>query len=184
MRVEAKPQEPPHSHAVLLLPAKTKRRYMELNAGSVYTLGGLTGPFGGQGFQLEQVFGRYVGKSKTDGLGIGFTVIERFSTYSDYTIGARFQWDKPLSKDLGIYVSNGFTLGFNLMTYGTGGYGYYGGLGVLGFGLDMAYNLGAKIVVKDRLILSFRPVNLDVNYIIPAFYRVRWSVMAGIGFSW
>ena len=83
------------------------------------------------------------------------------------------------------YVSNGFTLGGNLLTYGSGvGYYSYGGIGLIGFGLDMAYNLGAKIVVKDRLILSFRPVNLDVTYLFPAAYRVRWSVMGGLGFSW
>lgn len=177
-RVAIEPKAAPEGRAIKIIPRSSNRSYFEANAGSLHTMFGFSSPYGGSSAQLEQVFGRYVGRSKTDGLGLGFVAIERLSSlYNDYTVGMRFQWDKPISEDLGIYINHGLTVGFNIITDG-----YYGGVYPLAFGFDLAYGAGAKILIKDRLSLTFRPVNLDFTG--PLLWRLRWSVLAGFGIHW
>ncbi len=178
-RVEVGPRPEPVRTAERLIPRGSKRSYFEFNVGSVHSMFGYGSYYGYGNFgattHLEQVIGRYVGASKTDGFGVGFLAIERIGgIFSDYTLGLRLQWDRPLSETYGVYLCNSFSLGFNMSGYGTG-------LGVIGFGVDAMYSAGAKLLIKDRLSLSFKPINIDFLYNSFLFINLRFSVLGGIG---
>ncbi|MCA9690559.1 MAG: hypothetical protein KC636_13180 [Myxococcales bacterium] len=92
------------------------------------------------------------------------------------TFAARLQWDKPLSDRYAIDSSTTFTLGprlfFPSSDYPSGV--YPAGMFAIGW--------GASMIVAERMLISLRPLDLDLTFPYP-FY-LSWSFMAGLGVVW
>ena len=126
----------------------------------------------GMTFVPELAVGRYL-KNKPN-FGIGFAGSMTKPIYGvGFRFGARFQWDKRLSSKFPVYASSKLTAGLEISVRSY--YSPVGGFVEFGWGLDA--------LVSERIILSFRPVNLSLSYagLLPG---VRWSVLGGVGYRW
>lgn len=156
----------------------TPRNFLMMSAGGSvdFVAGGGVGYVSyynfGMTFLPELAVGRYL-KNKPN-FGIGFAGSMSKPLYGiGFRFGARFQWDKRLSSKFPVYASSKLTAGLeiSLPSY----YSPVGGFVEFGWGLDA--------LVSERIILSFRPVNLSLSYagLLPG---VRWSVLGGVGYRW
>ena len=174
---------PDESRKALLRPSD-KRRFFSLNLGVSAPLVGALGYFsyygalGGPPMRIETAVGSHFKRKPT--MGAAFVISDTLGGFiNSVHIGARLQWDKPLSKHYAIYSQSMVTMGFrvNLLNYGILPLPY----GVGGF---VEGSWGAKILVAERLSLSFRPVNVELVGDTLTFVGLNWNVMVGMGTVW
>ena len=126
----------------------------------------------GMTFLPELAVGRYLKNKPNFGIGFAGSMTKPISGVG-FRFGARFQWDKRLSSKFPVYASSKLTAGLEISVPAY--YSPVGGFVEFGWGLDA--------LVSERIILSFRPVNLSLSYagFLPG---VRWSVLGGVGYRW
>jgi hypothetical protein len=157
-----------------------RRRFFHMTVGGA-TANAAYAYYGGgtMDFQVEAIIGSHT--KRFPNFGGGFMVQYRKGFTTELSLAGRLQWDKPLSKSFAIYSSMDFSFGVNV-PIAQGGYLYPGIPSAL-FGIGW----GVKMILFERLLLSFRPVG--PNLVAPSFYnqlfvRFRWDVSGGIGVVW
>jgi hypothetical protein len=98
---------------------------------------------------------------------------------TSFSFMPRLQIDKQLVPEYAIFFTTVFQLGYRLSTVPGGlfdGEAYHGVVGGAGFGISM--------ILAERLLLSFRPANLEVSAPGLEFVDVRWDALGGIGVIW
>ena len=168
-----------------LLRPTEKRFFFQLFVGGSKTLlGGYSFPYGGGGmdFKLEGVIGGH-GKKRKSLAGAAVVQVRTGTPLSSFTLAPRLQWDKQILPDHAIYLTTTLTMGYRMTTYGTYGiqslaYGYHGGMAALGWGVTA--------IVAERLLLTFRPVNpeIELNAANPQLFAINWDVFGGLGVVW
>lgn len=126
----------------------------------------------GMTFLPELAVGRYLKNKPNFGIGFAGSMTKPFYGVG-FRLGARFQWDKRLSSKFPVYASSKLTAGLEISVPSY--YSPVGGFVEFGWGLDA--------LVSERIILSFRPVNLSLSY-AGSLPGVRWSVLGGVGYRW
>jgi hypothetical protein len=103
-------------------------------------------------------------------------------------IGARLGGDFPVAPGMGVYASPSFRLGYNLHSVRQqedGGYPYDDDGEIStdrSHRMDVQFAVAAKILLADRLLLSFRPVDFQIVTDF-SHYSLRWSLMGGAGLT-
>jgi hypothetical protein len=129
-------------------------------------------------FQIDAMIGAHARRHPE--FGGAFVVQYRKAIGSEFSFAGRLLWDRPLSKSFAIYSSTDFTFGLNVAVGPDFTPGTPSALVGVGWGI--------KLVLLERLALSFRPI--APNLVAPDFYsppvyvRFRWDVTAGIGVVW
>ena len=131
-------------------------------------------------FKLEGAIGGHGKKRKTLG---GAAVIQMRTgvPFSSFTLAPRLQWDKQIIPGHAIYLNTSLTVGYRMTTYSGAGlaalaYGYHGGMASFGWGVSA--------IVADRLLLSFRPVNPEIEVNGLTGFSINWDVFGGLGVIW
>jgi hypothetical protein len=151
-------------------------------------------------FHLEQALGTHF----RDGGGAALAIVTQQTLDADayaYAFAGRFQYDAEIGKGLGLYLAPLITIGYRRVRMG--GVERECGIindpsiepiscapGRLSHQVTLQFGLEAKIVAADRLVLSFRPVTVDVG--VPhadkpydGLFRstVRWQLVGGLGLT-
>ncbi|MBA3547310.1 MAG: hypothetical protein H0T76_12560 [Nannocystis sp.] len=166
-----------------LLRPTEKRFFFQLFVGGSKTLlGGYTLPYGGGGmdFKLEGVIGGH-GKKRKSLAGAAVVQVRTGVPFSSFTLAPRLQWDKQIVPDHAIYLTTTLTMGYRMSTYGAYGiqglaYGYHGGMAAFGWGVSA--------IVAERLLLTFRPVNPELEFVGATGFSINWDVFGGLGVVW
>lgn len=171
----APPVVPARTH--LLRPTE-KRYFFSLFVGGGKTLLGYSGY--GMDFKLEGAIGGH-GRQRRTLAGAAVVQARVGSFFSSFTLAPRLQWDKQIVPDHAIYLTTTLTAGYRVTTYGDAGiigllYGYHGGMAAVGWGVSA--------IVADRLLLSFRPVNPELEFNGGTGFSINWDVFGGIGVVW
>ena len=177
---KAMPVAPPRTH--LLRPTE-KRFFFQLFVGGAKTLlGGYSFPYGGGGmdFKLEGAIGGH-GKRRKSLAGAAVVQYRTGAPFSSFTLAPRLQWDKQIVPDHAIYLTTTATLGYRLTSYSGYGlgallYGYHGGVASVGWGISA--------IVAERVLLTFRPVNPEIEANGLAGFAINWDVFGGLGVVW
>lgn len=178
---EPAPAAPPKPS--LLRPSE-KRFFFSLNVGGSKTLlGGYSLPYGGGGmdFKLEGAIGGH-GKTRKSLAGAAVIQVRTGTPFSSFTLAPRLQWDKQIVPDHAIYLTTTLTVGYRLSTYSTYGLvgllegAYHGGMAAVGWGVTA--------IVADRLLLTFRPVNPEIEFNGLTGFGINWDVFGGLGVVW
>jgi hypothetical protein len=191
---EAEPSKVPISAPRLLRPNQRKLMFSLFVGGSKALRGGYSYG-GGMDFQAEAAFGGFNDRFRVGGFGV-VQVTSGFPLQS-FTFAPRLTLNRQIVPDHAIYLTTNVTLGYRLTRYS---YGYAGGSYVYeGDGYDpydyeyydygpalyhggvLGVSWGATAIIAERLVLSFRP--LDVELVAPAQggVQINWSVMGGLG---
>ena len=176
----ALPVAPPRTH--LLRPTE-KRFFFQLFVGGAKTLlGGYATPYGGGGmdFKLEGAIGGH-GKVRKSLAGAAVVQYRTGVPFSSFTLAPRLQWDKQIVPDHAIYLTTTATLGYRLTSYSGYGLaalveGYHGGVASVGWGISA--------IVAERVLLTFRPVNPEIEANGLAGFAINWDVFGGLGVVW
>lgn len=170
-----------------VLPPSDKRFFFELFAGGTKALrGNYPSYYGGSSmdFKLEgAVGGHFKGRPE---LGGSAFFQASFGTINTLTIGPRFQWDKPLLDSHAIFSHTNLMLAYRAAALDYYSYGFFGDFvagtyhaGMFGVGW------GLRAIVADRMLLTFRPVNVSIAGPAPlGVIQIDWDVFGGIGVVW
>ncbi len=142
--------------------------------------------------KFEQSLG-YHFNGGSDGLAAGAVLQQEFgAAFNSFVIGGRLQIDAPLSANHGVYLTPSFTLGFRILSdvdRGDGySYSYSYGDGPPFFLASLQFGLAGKVLLADKLLLTFRPATVHVSAPTPDELGgdpdpviLSLDVMAGIG---
>lgn len=167
-----------------LLRPSEKRFFFSLFVGGAKTLlGGYSTPYGGSGmdFKLEGAIGGH-GKVRKSLAGAAVIQVRTGVPFSSFTLAPRLQWDKQIVPDHAIYLTTSVTFGYRMTSYSTYGLvgllegAYHGGVAAVGWGISA--------IVADRVLLSFRPVNPEIEVNGLAGFAINWDVFGGLGVVW
>jgi len=163
--------------------ASDKRFFFSLFVGGSKTIfGGYTNPYsGGMDFKLEGAIGGH-GRRRKALAGAAVFQMRTSGPQSSVTLAPRLQWDKQIVPDHAIYFTTTATFGYRL-TVGESTGGYYGSAWEFGSGGVAAVGWGVSAIVADRLLLSFRPVNPEIEFGGNGF-AINWDVFGGLGVVW
>lgn len=166
------------------LRASEKRFFFTLFVGGARTLfGGYTNPYAsGMDFKLEGAIGGHGKRRKSLG-GAAVVQLRTTGPMSSFTLAPRLQWDKQIVPDHAIYFTTTATFGYRL-TVGEGSGGYYGSSWALYSGGVAAVGWGVSAIVADRLLLTFRPVNPELELNSFNGFSINWDVFGGLGVVW
>jgi hypothetical protein len=167
--------------AAHLLRPNTKKLMFSLFVGGSRALRGGYTPFGTSDFKAELAIG---GHDRRFRVG-GFAVLQVTSgfPFNTLTLAPRLSINRQLVPDYAFYFTTNVLLGYRATSYGA--YGFITGLfgayhsGVLGV------SCGVSAIVAERLLLSFRPLELEL--VAPAtgpLVQINWSAMGGLGVLW
>lgn len=186
--LDSAPTPPPPTLRPLLLRRTDRRFFFSLFVGGSKALrGGAYGYLPGMDFKLEAAIGGH-GSVNRQLAGAGVLQVRSTFPLTYVTLGPRLQWDVPLVPEYAIYFTTNLTAGYRMLISSdigkiVDGYGldrgpsiYHGAMGALGFGVST--------IVAERLLLSFRPANLEVDYVTEIGVSVNWDVLGGIGVIW
>ena len=155
---------------------------------------GYNGWYGGYGaFKLTQEFmGHFSGNAS--GAALGVIVNQEFSgSYFGLNIAPKFTYDIQPKRDLGLYISPSFSLGYHLSHFN---YSYYYGLGYGGANYHAAniqVGVAVKLILDDRWLVWVQTPNFDFtvgpgNYYCNgvgngcgAYFRARYDFLLGGG---
>jgi hypothetical protein len=160
-----------------------KRFFFTLLVGGTKALLGGYNYFPGADFKLEAAIGGH-GRVRKQLGGAAVLQLKTGAPFSSFTVAPRVQWDKQIVPEYAIYLNTTLMAGYRLTTYGAYGplLGLVGGAyhgGVVGVGW------GASMIVAERLLLSFRPVNFELQAPGPGFaVNINWDAMGGLGVVW
>lgn len=178
-----------------LLRRNTRFGYFTFSSGrsSLLESGGLSDrPRTSPGLMLEEAIGVYVSQRTYSDSSLALVFQQSFLSgpfdSQEYTFGPRLTFDIPIDQNLGIYVSPSMLAGYNLSSQGDVLYDYDASYEddrttrTREHRLDVQFGLAAKLLLADRLELSFRPFQLQI---VTDFtdYSIRWNMMAGIGIT-
>lgn len=184
--VKAPPKATTTGRPGLLRPTERRYFFTMFVGGSKAFLGGYSFPYGGGGmdFKIEGALGGH-SENRPSLAGAAVIQVTNGFPFSSFTIAPRIQWDKQLLPDYAIYMTTTLTAGYRMSTYG--GYGLI--LGALEGGARhggmIAVGWGASTIVAERLLLSFRPVNVELTgpgSLLPV--QINYDVLGGIGVVW
>lgn len=143
-------------------------------------------PVGGGSPLIEEAIGVHTGG---DSSGFAVELVLQQSVGLDastFVFAPRFGADIALSEWFGVYLSPSLALGYRMIK--PGGLNQLGpDDSQLGHQATIQFALGTKIIVVDRLVLSFRPIGIDLA--IPSrrysdnLLAVRWQLVGGLGFT-
>ena len=167
----------------LLRPSEKRFFFSLFVGGSKTLLGGYGSPYGGGGmdFKLEGAIGGH-GKVRKALAGAAVVQIRTGTPFSSFTLAPRLQWDKQIVPDHAIYLTTSVTFGYRMTSYST--YGIAGLLEGAYHGGVAAFGWGVSAIVADRLLLSFRPVNPEIEYNGLTGFVINWDVFGGLGVVW
>jgi hypothetical protein len=156
---------------------------------------GYNGWYGGYGaFKVTQEFmGHFSGNAS--GAALGILMNQEFAgSYFGLNIAPKFTYDIQPKRDLGLYISPHFSLGYHLSHYN---YGYYNGYGYGGANYHAANiqtGVAIKLILDDRWLVWAQPLGFDFtmgpsNYYCGVgvvgcggtYFRARYDVLLGGG---
>ncbi len=157
---------------------------------------GHRGRYGGYGaFKLTQEFmGHFSGNAS--GAALGVIVNQEFAgQYFGLNIAPKFTYDIQPKRDLGLYISPSFSVGYHLSHYNYGYYYNYGYGGANYHAANMQFGVAVKLMLDDRWLVWVQTPNFDVtvgpgNYYCGgpaggpncgAYFRVRYDFLLGGG---
>jgi hypothetical protein len=168
----------------LLRPTDKRFFFTMFVGGAKSFLGGYGNPYGGgMDFKIEGAVGGHGLKNRSLAGAAVIQVTSGFP-FSSFTLAPRLQWDKLILPDYAIYMTTTLTAGYRVSTYS--GYGILLGLteGALHGGV-IAVGWGASTIVAERLLLSFRPVNVELSGPGAGFpVQINYDVIGGLGVVW
>lgn len=184
---DAKRSSPPAPVArPSLLRATEKRHFFSLFVGGSKSLRGGYAYFPGMDFKLEAAIGGH-GRNRPNLAGAAVLQVRSGYPLTSFTFAPRLQWDVPILPEYAIYLTTTLTAGYRFSSYAGGGviveaYGSPGS-NIVAHGGVAAVGFGASTIVGERLLLSFRPVNLEVEGSALGI-GVHWDILGGIGVIW
>ena len=156
---------------------------------------GYGGWYGGYGaFKVTQEFmGHFSGNAS--GAALGILMNQEFAgSYFGLNIAPKFTYDIQIKRDLGLYISPHFSLGYHLSHYN---YGYYNGFGYGAANYHAANiqtGVAIKLILDDRWLVWAQPIGFDItvgpgNYYCGAgfvgscgtYTRARYDFLLGAG---
>lgn len=160
--------------------------------GNPYCRGGFYGGYGA--FKLTQEFmGHFSGNASGPALGI--LMNQEFSgSYFGLNIAPKFTYDIQVKRDLGLYISPSFSLGYHLSHFNYGYYNQFGYSGANYHAANIQFGVAVKLMLDDRWLVWVQTpnFNFDVgpgNYYcggpgVPgcgAYFRARYEFLLGGG---
>ncbi len=183
----------------------TRRRFVTFSIGRSFLIGSdddrdFAGylPLLSPPLRLEQTIGLHPRSDDGSGFFFALAVQQSFrgiespkSPNREFGFGPRVGTDIPVGNQAAIYLRPSIQLGYNLHTLFTTEYqyGYNYGSGSTGepepdraHRMDVQMALAARILLADRVLLSFRPVDFQIVTDFDG-YSLRWNVMGGVGLT-
>jgi len=158
-------------------------------------------PYGGSDFKAEASIGGHDPRFRVGGFAV--VQVNAGFPFNSFTFAPRLSLNRQIVPGYAFYFTTNVTLGYRLSVasagYGSGyvyegdgegdGYGSYepydydSGPYMLHSGV-LGVSWGATAIIAERLLLSFRP--LDLELVAPALtlVQINWSVMGGVGVLW
>ena len=129
--------------------------------GNPYCRGGFYGGF--NAFKLTQEFmGHFSGNASGPALGI--LMNQEFSgPYFGLNIAPKFTYDIQIKRDLGLYISPSFSLGYHLTSYRGGYYSYYGYDSANYHAVNTQVGVAVKLMLDDRWLVWVQAPNLNMD---------------------
>jgi hypothetical protein len=119
--------------------------------------------------KLTQAYG-YHFTSNASGLALGAEIQESFGHgFFTLELGPKIWYDLALSSELGVYLTPNGMIGMALQSGGGQTNAYF----------DMQFGFALRMVLNDKVLLSFSPFSLDIA--IGDITPVRYDLMFGIG---
>jgi hypothetical protein len=140
---------------------------------------------------LEEAIGFHV-KPGDQGFAPSLVFRQQLSKLNPgFTFGVRGQWDIALSQRYGVFITPSILAGYHLApnaVRGGGSYSYY--YYYYGGGFASYYHqalgqvgVGIKLLLADRLQLTFRPVSLSVRGPTDVVVDLDWDISGGFGIT-
>jgi hypothetical protein len=132
-------------------------------------------------FKLIETIG-YHFMGAAEGPAIAFDLQEAFgNSYTSIELGPKFVWDIQPLRNLGLYLSPSFMIGYAWAgaSCSTDWWSGESCSGTSGSAFDMQIGFEAKLILADRALVFFRPMTIDILIRDPTF--VRWDLMFGGG---
>lgn len=152
------------------------------------------GWYGGHGaFKITQEFmGHFSGNAS--GAALGILMNQEFSgAYFGLNIAPKFTYDIQVKRDLGLYISPSFSLGYHLSHFNYGYYANYGYGGANYHAANIQVGVAVKLMLDDRWLVWIQTPNFDFtvgpgNYYcgngVPGcgtYFRARYDFLLGGG---
>ncbi|MCX4244172.1 hypothetical protein [Paraliomyxa miuraensis] len=153
--------------------------------------------YGGSEFKAEAEVGGFDQRFRVGGFGV--LQVNSSFPFNTFTFAPRLSLNRQIIPNFAFYFTTNLTLGYRLWasvfeysgpSYDAGGYGYYD----YDQGNDtsryfyhsavLGVSWGASAIIAERLLLSFRPLDLELVIPAPMFIQTNWSVMGGVGILW
>ena len=132
------------------------------NGNNPYCRGGFYGGF--NAFKLTQEFmGHFSGNASGPALGI--LMNQEFSGpyYFGLNIAPKFTYDIQVKKDLGLYISPSFSLGYHLTAYRGGYYDNFGYASANYHALNTQIGVAVKLMLDDRWLVWIQTPNFNMD---------------------
>lgn len=142
-------------------------------------------------FKIEGALGGFGPRFRTG----GFVVVQMTKglPFTTFTLAPRLSFNRQIVPNHAFYFTTNITVGYRASTYrDTSTVVSYDGSYSTGnerttyHSAVMGVSWGASAIIAERLLLSFRPVDLEM--VAPAAsedaIQLNWSVMAGLGVVW
>lgn len=145
-------------------------------------------------FKLEGALGGFGPRFRTG----GFVVVQMTKglPFTTFTLAPRLSFNRQIVPDHAFYFTTNITVGYRASTYRdtstvvNDGYGYgsysESNERTTYHSAVMGVSWGASAIIAERLLLSFRPADLEM--VVPAasedLIQLNWSIMAGLGVVW
>lgn len=155
---------------------------------------GYGGWYGGHGaFKITQEFmGHFSGDAS--GAALGILMNQEFAGgYFGLNIAPKFTYDIQPKKDLALYISPSFSLGYHLSHYNFGYYNNYGYASANYHAANIQVGVALKLILADRWLVWVQTPNFDFtvgpgNYYcgngVPGcgtYFRARYDFLLGGG---
>jgi hypothetical protein len=181
--------EQPVPPAARLLRSNHRRLMFNLFVGGSKPLRGEYSYFGPD-FKTEAAIGGHDPNFRVGGFAV--VQMSKGIPFTAFTLAPRVSFNRQIVPNYAFYFTTNVTVGYRASTYQDSGY-IYDGYGVSTSVRDrttlhsavMGVSWGASVIVAERLLLSFRP--LDLEMVVPApdpIVQLNWSVMGGLGVLW
>jgi hypothetical protein len=147
--------------------------------------------YGGSEFKAEASIGGHDQRFRKGGFAV--VQVNKGFPFTSFTLAPRLSLNRQIIPDYAFYFTTNLSLGYRLSTYSYGD--YYGGYDGYGYDYDsggrylmhsavLGVSWGASAIIAERLLLSFRPLDLELVVPAPSIVQINWSVMGGLGVLW
>ena len=158
------------------------RYYGDINGcgkGNPYCAGGWYGGYGA--FKVTQEFmGHFSGNAS--GAALGILMNQEFSgAYFGLNIAPKFTYDIQVKRDLGLYISPHFSLGYHLSHYKYfNNPGYYYGYGTANYhAANIQTGVAVKLILDDRWLVWAQPIGFDITVGPGNYYCANGAIGCG-----